>query len=249
MKKIQSKLLSEFPQIDHYIIWKPFRFRCPFYIGEDKEIVIQDKKRLAEDIWYSQEKIVILNQTHSNAVVIINEDNYKDEIYADASITKDTDLVLCVIASDCVPILLFDPQNNTIAAIHAGREWLETGIIQKTLHIMNNTFGSQVQNIVAYIGPCISQENYELWKEVFDQFGESYNSEIIPSENKEKYLLDIKSIAKKQLLQAGIWEQKIETSKHCTYRQKNMFHSYRRKTHFWEKGYGNNLFGIALRNK
>jgi len=53
-------------------------------------------------------------------VVLINETNCTQEIYADAVITQSSQLALFVLTSDCLPIVLYDPMTQSIGVIHAG---------------------------------------------------------------------------------------------------------------------------------
>lgn len=246
MQLLDSKLLSEFSEIWHFITTKLYFFRCPFYKWEDKEIAAKNKEFLAEKLRIKNEKLIFLNQTHGTDIAIIDENNYTEEIYADAAITNTTWITLCVLASDCVPVLLYDTRNNVIWAVHAGWKGLIGEIIPKTLEKMQREFWSIPEDIIVYIWPCISQENYEVWDDVRNKIPEIYEKYIENSQEKEKYFLDIRGVATRQLLDSGILKTQMEVSQYCTYRDKDLFYSYRRKTHFLQEKYGNNAFGISL---
>lgn len=244
----ESKKFQFSPQVGHIVTRKPLSFRCHSYLWEDRRVSQENIKKLSHFMWIWEEKICIVNQTHSNKVVCVNQDNYTQIHEADASVTNMKWLLLCTLASDCVPMLLFDPVQNAIWSIHAWWKGLESNIIENTIANMQSNYSSKPEDIIVYIWACISGENYEVWVEVADRFQDRYPESLRKSqENSEKFFLDIRYIANQQLLHLGIWDQNIENSKYCTYAQRDVFHSYRRKTHFSEREYGNNLFWIYLK--
>ena len=106
--------------------------------------------------------------------------------------------------------------------------------------MMNKDFGSNPENIVAFIGPGISKCCFETGEEVYKAFEEgTYSFDIFEekwdfidefAEKKgDKYYIDLKGINKKMLLDIGIPEENIEVSEHCTCCEPEMFNSYRRE--------------------
>lgn len=83
---------------------------------------------------------------------------------ADAMISQQEGLGLAIMTADCVPIVLYQPESGQIAAIHAGWQGLACGIIQATVQRFNES-----GQIKAWIGVCISQENYEVDRHVRNQ--------------------------------------------------------------------------------
>lgn len=83
---------------------------------------------------------------------------------ADAMVSRQDGLGLAIMTADCVPIVLYQPTSGQIAAIHAGWQGLACGVIQATVQRFTE-FGP----IQAWIGVCISQDNYEVGMHVRDQ--------------------------------------------------------------------------------
>lgn len=213
-----------------FALWKPYLFRAPRYKWEHKDI--------AEKI---NKQVIISDQYHSCDVVIIDEGNRDIIPQSDAMITHLEDVALFVIASDCVPILLFNSESKAIWAIHAGRRGLEGGIIKNTLKL----FPWNISQVQAYIWPCISKKNYELWHMEIKNFQDAYPDCIdISNASAWKYLLDIWAIAYRQLTEYGVLWKNITVSWECTYENADIYHSYRRNTHCPEENYWNNAFGI-----
>ncbi|WP_201594625.1 polyphenol oxidase family protein [Psychrobacter vallis] len=76
---------------------------------------------------------------------------------ADAMISQQEGLGLAIMTADCVPIVLYQPASGQIAAIHAGWQGLACGVIQSTVQRFTES-----GPIKAWIGVCISQDNYEV---------------------------------------------------------------------------------------
>ena len=83
---------------------------------------------------------------------------------ADAMISQQPGVGLAIMTADCVPIVLYQPVTGQIAAIHAGWQGLACGVIQTTAARFDLS-----ASIMAWIGVCISQDNYEVGAAVRDQ--------------------------------------------------------------------------------
>jgi hypothetical protein len=166
-----------------------------------------------------------LNQVHGNKVVTISRLSTK-VITADASITRQKHLGLAIMTADCLPILLSHQNGDEIAAIHGGWRSLEAGIIKATLDKMLSRPG----DVIAWLGPCISQQAFQVGIEVRDAF--IYQDSILAKgftrQLDGKFLADLHFIAAHQLRLLGV--QHIATLSECTFNDKNKYYSYRRNT-------------------
>ena len=96
---------------------------------------------------------LLIHQIHSNKILTIT--NYlktpkNDEIKADAIVTNQKNLIIGIKTADCVPILLFCPDNDgIIAAIHAGWSGAKDNIISNAIDAMPKTgiLNIQTQNL------------------------------------------------------------------------------------------------------
>jgi YfiH family protein len=79
----------------------------------------------------------------------------------DALVTSTPGLVLCVLAADCVPVLLTDPVAGVVAAVHAGREGVRTGVVPATLSAMAS-LGARARHVTALLGPAVCGRCYEV---------------------------------------------------------------------------------------
>ncbi|NDK09215.1 peptidoglycan editing factor PgeF [Candidatus Gracilibacteria bacterium] len=244
---LNSKLLSKYSSIGHFISCKPFFLRSPQYDGEFRNQSAENLIALSQYYKIQGDNIVILNQTHSDAIIHITLNNFGQQHYADAAITNLSNILLITLASDCIPILLFDPIEKSIGVVHAGWKGLENGIIKKTITKMEQVFGTNPALLQIYIGPCISGINYEVGPEFIQKFSDIYPHSLSTNKLSGTYNLDIRHIALKQLVQINIQEKNVEVSKYCTYQDKENFNSYRRYTQTGDEYKGNNACGIMIK--
>jgi hypothetical protein len=163
-------------------------------------------------------------QVHGNDVLVVNEP-VTNEKY-DAQITNKKNIFLAVSIADCTPILIHDEVNQAVAAIHAGWKGTVGRIVEKTLLKMNELYGTNGKDCKAFIGACISYHEFEVGEEVavqFDNKFKRFNSE------RKKWMVDLKSANKQQLLDFGVLDEHIEISDKCTVENNNTFFSHRKE--------------------
>lgn len=214
----QSKLLSKFNDVDHFF--------------SSKQLGFDQVNKLAKAINSSPIHTIIPQQTHSDNIVVVSNENFHKTHYdTDALITNEKGMLITIKTADCVPILLFDPIENAIAAIHAGWRGTSKNITGKTVRQLVHNYGCKPENIIACIGPCIGKNNYEVGNEVINQFNllqieKSQIISVVGSAKKTK--LDLRKTNMLLLLNEGLKLENIEVSDYCTYEQRDYFYSARR---------------------
>ena len=163
-----------------------------------------------------------INQTHSSHVVTLEQDDNRN---ADAAITRQPGCVAVVMTADCLPILLCNRAGSEVAAIHAGWRGLQGGVVQATIGAMQ----SPPHQLMAWIGPAISQACYEVGAEVFAAFtGEVAGAEsCFQASRPGHWLCDLGGLAAMVLQRNGIDD--VMRSPHCSFRDAELFYSYRRE--------------------
>lgn len=190
-----------------------------------------------------------VNQVHGKQIQDIDTAALSMEpMAADAMISQQQGRGLAIMTADCVPIVLYQPASGQIAAIHAGWQGLACGIIQATVQRF-----TQIGQINAWIGVCISQENYEVGTHVreqllagcveaelltesdIEQFNQLYvvNSDAA---NANKLKLNLPKLAADQLKAAQV-TLTDELPKSCSYAD-DRYYSYRRQTHLHQPATG-----------
>lgn len=165
---------------------------------------------------------VWLEQVHGT--VVANADNPGCLPQADACIATHRSAVCVVMTADCLPVLLCDQQGTVVGAVHAGWKGLAAGVIEATVQTMN----VPAQNLMAWLGPAISQPAFEVGAEVREVFiaaDPKAESAFVAGQG-GKWLADIYALARIRLNALGITQ--IYGSDYCTYKDTQRFFSYRR---------------------
>jgi hypothetical protein len=195
-------------------------FNLAAHVGEgasnlkrNREFLRQSLKLPGEPCW--------LEQTHSTDVVKLDRE---DSRKADAAITSRVDTVAVVMIADCLPILLCNRAGTEVAAVHAGWSGLVDGVVQAAVEQME----SPANQLLAWIGPAISQPRFEVGEEVRNKFLHRYAGadEHFVANRAEHWLCDLPGLAMDMLKELGVSE--IHDSKLCSYSDETLFFSYRR---------------------
>ena len=75
--------------------------------------------------------------------------------------------------ADCLGILVYDPKNNVIASIHSGWQGTKLDIVGKTIQKLITDFNSSSEDLLFYLSPSASVDNYEVGPEFLDYFPNS----------------------------------------------------------------------------
>lgn len=124
---------------------------------------------------------------------------------------------LTIRTADCLPILIADPQNRAVAAVHAGWRGVVSEVACKAIHVMCQQFGSKPEDLVVAIGPGIGACCFEVGPEVAIQFQLTGRSKV-----------DLVETTCRQLRRIGVNDRQISASGLCTYCNAELFESYRR---------------------
>jgi polyphenol oxidase len=193
-------------------------------VGDDPEIVEKNRSQFFNDLGFENHQIALSHQVHGNEVLLVEKPgNYTG---FDAQITNKKNIGLAVSIADCTPILIYDAENEAVAAIHAGWKGTVGQIVTKALAAMHENYGTKGKNCYAYIGACISYENFEVNADVADFFTENFKKY---DAKKNKFYVNLKAANKAQLIDFGVPENQIEISKFCTVGDNNLFFSHRKE--------------------
>ena len=112
------------------------------------------------------------HQVHGDRIAVIDRPELTREDLEgyDAFICKFPGIAIGVRTADCVPILLYDPVQWVVAAIHSGWKGTVLKIAQKTIGLMKCDFGCLPENLRAIIGPAIGPNSFQVGPEVVDKF-------------------------------------------------------------------------------
>ncbi|WP_174874038.1 peptidoglycan editing factor PgeF [Vogesella oryzae] len=165
-----------------------------------------------------------LEQVHGTVVVDAATVAPGSKPKADASFSRTPGVVCAIMTADCLPVLLADRAGTVVGAAHAGWRGLCNGVIEATVQAMNEP----AANLVAYLGPAIGPDAFEVGAEVRDAFlaHDIHAVEAFQPIDDGKYLADIYLLARQRLAALGVTE--IYGGDACTVIERNRFFSYRR---------------------
>ena len=251
---IKSKKLSKFQQINHGFFDKKGgkstgiykSLNCGIGSSDSKKNVLNNLKVVCKKINCSSKNLILLNQIHSSKFYFINK-NYKfkkKKLNGDALITNVKKIALGVLVADCVPILIYDKNLKIISAIHAGWKGVYKEIIKKVVKFLIKK-GSNTKNLVAVIGPSISEKSYEVQKDFKDKFlKKDKQSKFFFKIRKNKTYFGLNKYVYYHLKKLGI--KNLEIIKKNTFDPKNNFFSARRSIQNKENDYGRNISVIMI---
>jgi copper oxidase (laccase) domain-containing protein len=102
-------------------------------------------------------------QTHGSGVALVNQGSKGKVIPAvDALITREKNLSLVIRVADCGPVWIHCEKTGAIGLVHSGRKGTEAGVVPATIRKMKEEFGSEPQEMMALLGPCIRPPYYDV---------------------------------------------------------------------------------------
>lgn len=193
-------------------------------VNDDEKNVLKNRELFFRSLGVELSQVSRCYQVHGDAVLVVDKP-VTNEKY-DAQITNKPNIYLAVSVADCTPILIHDTKNNAVAAIHAGWRGTVGKIVSNALQLMKENYGTDGKDCKAFIGACISYENFEVGEEVavhFDDLQKSFDSA------RQKWFVNLKEANKKQLLDFGLRTENIEITSYCTVTNNDTFFSHRKE--------------------
>lgn len=209
-----------------------------------REAVSINRDRVAEALGLAAGALVGVHQVHSADVVTVTEPPAAP-VRADAMVTATPGLALTVLTADCQPVLFADRAAGVIGAAHAGWRGALCGVLEATVAAME-ALGARRGEVVAIIGPTISQRAYEVGPEFLDAFlaEDRDYSRFFAGGAGDRVHFDLPGFGLHRLRGAGV--ARAEWTRHCTYSDPERFFSYRRSVHRHEADYGRLISAIRL---
>jgi YfiH family protein len=191
------------------------------HVGDDPRAVAQNRVLLrsilpGEPHW--------LKQVHGSGVhVAAGRASVPPE--ADACVARVPGEVCAVLTADCLPVLLCDQSASVVAAAHAGWRGLCNGVLERTVEAM----AVPGEQVLAYLGPAIGPEAFEVGDEVRTAFmavDPAAAEAFAPGAAPGKWWADIFRLARQRLGRVGV--RQVFGATDCTFTDGQRFFSYRR---------------------
>ena len=249
---IKSKLLNKYHNISHGFFNKLGGYsngiykslNCGVGSNDKKNNINKNLKKVCKKISCSRNKLVLLNQIHSNKVFSINKIPQKKPV-GDGLITSKNKFALGILTADCAPILIFDPKKKIIAALHSGWKGAYKKIVNNTINNLKKK-GCNVNDLIVVIGPSISKHRYEVKNDFLKKFiDQNKKNKIFFNFSKKKIFFSLNEYIKNQFKDIGV--KNIEIINKDTYLKKNNFFSHRRSLKNKYNDYGRNISVIMIK--
>ncbi|NPV26613.1 MAG: peptidoglycan editing factor PgeF [Firmicutes bacterium] len=212
-------------------------FNQALHVGDNPEVVVANRKRMALALGISLEDLVVGEQVHGDRVgVVTRADRGKGaraEVTAipatDALITNEPGVALATHHADCVAIFLLDPVRRAIGLAHAGWKGTALEVGRKALLRMGDQFGTRPEDCLVGISPSIGPCCYEVDTRVRDQLPAYFLTwpGVLVDKGEGHYQFDLWEANRRSLLTLGVPYTNISVSRLCTCCHPEMFFSYR----------------------
>lgn len=196
-------------------------FNLAEHVGDDPQAVAANRALLRTALKLPNEPIW-LQQVHGIHTVPAEIENLN--CCADAVFTTEINQVCVVMTADCLPVLFCDTAGTRVAAAHAGWRGLAAGILETTVR----TLAVPPQEILAWLGPAIGAQAFEVGEEVRETFIAHLPqaAQAFQPTRPHHWQADLYLLARQRLQHLGL--TRIYGGNHCTYTDKARFYSYRR---------------------
>jgi YfiH family protein len=198
-----------------------------FHVEDDPEIVLQNRKLIAEKLNFEASSVRTMSLIHTNNVKIVDKNSPNIIDNCDALITNEKNIPLMVMVADCIPMMLFDKKNMVISVVHSGRNGTFLRIVSKVIQTMKSNFNSKAEDILVSFGSSIAFDCYEVSEDIGNICVKNFGNKFVKFEN-QKAFLNLPEINKSLVLSEGIPEKNIEVSSTCNHCDIENYFSYRK---------------------
>lgn len=220
-----------------------------FSQGDNYDTVYDNHCIFSKALNASLEESVYSHQTHTTNVMKVTKEhagmgfvrprNFEN---IDGLVTNEPGLTLVTSYADCVPLYFVDVKNRAIGLSHSGWRGTVNNIAKNTIELMKAEYGTDPSDVVAFIGPSICRDCFEVDMDVASVFLDTYresglvttdeadvtyivsknpyieqNDEQIDEQSTgEKYLVNLQAANCYNMMQAGVPDENIHITDICT---------------------------------
>lgn len=192
----------------------------------DRSVVMQNRRKLYNQFGINPRFAVEAKQVHESRVLALDSENismwYGMNIPGiDGFATNQTNVVMVTKFADCVPVVLFDPENKAVATIHAGWQGTVKKIQDKGLQMLIDNYNSDPSKVLVWLGPCAQKDHY-VSSERPQQLDDEAWSDFITQE-KDGWHIDLPGFIKQSLKNMGVKAKNITDDGRCTVESEEFF--------------------------
>ena len=154
---------------------------------------------------------------------------------ADASVCTEAGIACTVLVADCLPVLFCDRDGRAVGAAHAGWRGLSGGVLEATVAALCEAAGCGPERLLAWLGPCIGPQAFEVGADVLAAFGADPGKAAadplfvprVRPDGSPRWLADLPGLARRRLAAVGVGQ--VSGGAWCTVAEGSRFFSFRRE--------------------
>lgn len=199
--------------------WRSFNLGA--HVGDSVTAVSENRRRFREGCGLPGDPRW-LQQVHGTTVVTDPAAGVVPK--GDAAVTRADAVVLAVLTADCLPVVMTTRDGSALGLAHAGWRGLAAGVLERTVAAL----GAAPGDVLAWLGPAISQPAFEVGDEVRERFlalDESAAACFVRNAA-GRWQADLSGLARQRLAAAGVDD--VHGGGRCTFGEPDAFFSYRR---------------------
>ncbi len=195
-------------------------FNLAQHVDDEPGRVIQHRADLERELSIPSSPLW-LDQIHGTEVVRL--DQGAPAHAADGGFTAQSGKTVAVLTADCAPIFLTNRSGEFVGLLHGGWRGVAGGIVERGLRCIP----AQPADVLAWVGPTIGPEHFEIGPEVRSQLIQDSADEKYFVPRADRYLANLPGLILARLTRAGVGY--AAASNLCTYSDAKRWFSYRRQ--------------------
>lgn len=141
-------------------------FNPALHVGDDPATVARCRDLLSQQVG-DERPLLWLDQVHGARVVQeYQAESAETPPQGDAAVAFDKRYACVIMTADCLPVFLCDRRGTRVGLAHAGWRSLAGGVLEASVAAL----GCAPDELMAWLGPAISNAQFEVGKEVFEAF-------------------------------------------------------------------------------
>jgi len=192
-------------------------------VGDRREAVSENLRRMQETL--GMDGLASAAQVHGGQAAVITSASQalvSDIPEVDILITTVPGLGLLIKQADCQAVMLYDPVNRVVANVHCGWRGQVHNILEETVRLLQDRFGTHPADLYAAIGPSLGPCCAE-----FRNFRQEFPAPLWDYQVRPTYF-DLWRLSRDQLSAAGLASAHLAFAGLCTRCGAGDFFSYRR---------------------
>jgi YfiH family protein len=204
------------------------------HVGDDVERVIENRRRVCRALGVDFDATTFPQHAHGNNIRMVSwaeagagRTRFEDAIPdTDGLVVKEPGVTIAVLAADCVPILLYDPEKHIAAVIHAGSRGTAAGIAHRAVRFLVEECGCSGTALVGGVGPAIGPCCCRVSEDMVEALVRGFNYiESVAERRGGDWYYDLPKANVQQLTAGGMALENIECSGICNYCNTDEFYS------------------------